>query len=74
MAIFLACAFKKRWGRKIFIRNKSNDCIIVRAEENNFTVSHLSANYFLRYQLMREEILSKTFLNHNCANQHYLEK
>lgn len=40
----------------------------------NFIVSHLSANCFIRYQLMLEAILSQTFLNHNCANQHYLEE
>lgn len=43
-------------------------------KKKNFIVSYLSEKDSIRNQLMLEAILSQTFLNHNCANQHYLEE
>lgn len=61
-------------GEKFFIKNKLMIVLLWEKKKINFIVSNLPANYFIRYQLLLEVILSQTFPNNNCANQHYLEK
>lgn len=73
MTIFSVCTLKKGAGMRCLWENKLMIAFLWE-KKINFVVFHLSTNYFIRYQLMLEMILSQTFLNNNCANQHYLEE